>query len=717
MSFRQYGGINYASRNNIVKNNYTNANNLSVMTKVGQPSSIINVDSGLYGLAGDITFKQLSEPFYGIVFSDNTKQTTAITTTDSFWQPYDSAPTPIIYYTNRVLIGADPSQISGTINASTKLAVNGNIAANGNLYAAYVSSGTGFNTFSVIGASGNTSISGTLGVSGATNLTSTLGVSGATNLSSTLGVSGATNLTSTLGVSGDTNLSSTLGVSGATNLSSTLGVSGATNLSSTLGVSGATNLSSTLGVSGFTNLNNGLQVMGTANPFTSLGSINRLSHIPDAGSGSINYITVAGDNMLYLGGNSSGAPSNSVITNWSSVCSGLRWNGNTSLYLGMGGSSNVPSNNITFNASTNSVAISTNGATRMTIDSGGNVGIGTTTPTSKLSVTNTNIAINSLYLTSGTLGTSLGDRSLISSYYTNVTGNGTYIDTYAYRYASGTSWDTTASTIIQSKIDTTPEAMIEFNPQGYPGGIAITNSGRIGIHIDTNGIPSAPTATAGTNNTQIATTAFVTTAVASGGGGSQTTSTLKYTANTTFNTPTGCRFIDIQVIGAGGSQGASDVGPPVFYGGAGSGGNMASITGFAITANTSLTLSFVAGDTTGYVQISYTGASVLTNIAKVFNGNGGDPGLSGSGQSGGTSNFTASVINSRSASAYVYAGTAGLASTVSGGGSTIAPATAGTGTSCPNGCFTYQNGLFGCGGTGNTSKGGGLIVITYHLGI
>ena len=47
MSFRQYGGINYAARNNIVKNNYTNANNLSVMTKVGQPSSIINVESGL----------------------------------------------------------------------------------------------------------------------------------------------------------------------------------------------------------------------------------------------------------------------------------------------------------------------------------------------------------------------------------------------------------------------------------------------------------------------------------------------------------------------------------------------------------------------------------------------------------------------------------------------------------------------------------------------
>jgi len=49
MSFRQYGGINYAARNNIVKSNYTNANNLSVMTKVGQPSSVINFESDISG--------------------------------------------------------------------------------------------------------------------------------------------------------------------------------------------------------------------------------------------------------------------------------------------------------------------------------------------------------------------------------------------------------------------------------------------------------------------------------------------------------------------------------------------------------------------------------------------------------------------------------------------------------------------------------------------
>jgi hypothetical protein len=145
---------------------------------------------------------------------------------------------------------------------------------------------------------------------------------------------------------------------------------------------------------------------------------------------------------------------------------------------------------------------------------------------------------------------------------------------------------------------------------------------------------------------------------------------------------------------------------------------MASITGFAITANTSLTLSFVAGDTSGYVQISYTGASVLTNIAKVYNGNGGQPGFIGGAAAGAAANTTnASVINSRSAAMYVYAGTAGLGSTLTGGGSSVPPATAGTGTSCPNGCFIYQNGLFGCGGTGNITKGGGLIVITYHLGV
>lgn len=49
MSFRQYGGMNYAAKNNVIKNNYSNVNNLSVMTKVGQPNTYINFESDISG--------------------------------------------------------------------------------------------------------------------------------------------------------------------------------------------------------------------------------------------------------------------------------------------------------------------------------------------------------------------------------------------------------------------------------------------------------------------------------------------------------------------------------------------------------------------------------------------------------------------------------------------------------------------------------------------
>ena len=176
-----------------------------------------------------------------------------------------------------------------------------------------------------------------------------------------------------------------------------------------------------------------------------------------------------------------------------------------------------------------------------------------------VNITNKTSANNSLSLTSGTLGQTAGNTSLLSSYTTFITDNNTYINTYAYRYATGTGWDTTASTVIQSVIDFTSKAMIEFNPQGYAGGIAITNSSRVGLKINQagnafctggltlsgttslgytldvsgdmrvtggsitgtingyallasptfTGIPTAPTASNTDNSIQIATTAFV----------------------------------------------------------------------------------------------------------------------------------------------------------------------------------------------------------------
>jgi hypothetical protein len=67
MSFRQYGGINYAARNNIVKNNFTNASNLSIMNKVGQPDSKINVESTLDVYAINLTSPTITTNPNGVV--------------------------------------------------------------------------------------------------------------------------------------------------------------------------------------------------------------------------------------------------------------------------------------------------------------------------------------------------------------------------------------------------------------------------------------------------------------------------------------------------------------------------------------------------------------------------------------------------------------------------------------------------------------------------
>jgi len=49
MSFRRYGGLNYAPKNNIMASNYNSINNLSVSEGVGQPNSYINFLSDISG--------------------------------------------------------------------------------------------------------------------------------------------------------------------------------------------------------------------------------------------------------------------------------------------------------------------------------------------------------------------------------------------------------------------------------------------------------------------------------------------------------------------------------------------------------------------------------------------------------------------------------------------------------------------------------------------
>jgi hypothetical protein len=300
MSFRQYGGINYAARNNIVKNNFTNASNLSIMNKVGQPDSKINVESTL-----DVYAINLTSPTYtlnenGVVpksYVDLVSvgltplQACQCATTGPLSPAGDpsstvySTPLVIDGYTvqnnDRVLIKDQPpnstpylgSVENGIYNFNTgagtfarssdylsgtdaygayTLVQNGTVNANKQFIE--LSQGTVgtaallFTTFSssfVVGqglekisTGSSTTIQVKSNLSSPSFITS-LAVSGATSLGS-LTVSGATSLGS-LTVSGATSLGS-LTVSGATSLGS-LTVSGSTSLGS-LTVSGATSLGS-----------------------------------------------------------------------------------------------------------------------------------------------------------------------------------------------------------------------------------------------------------------------------------------------------------------------------------------------------------------------------------------------------------------------------------------------------------------------------------------
>ena len=49
MSFRQFGGLNFAAKHNAVSSNYNTSNNLQVTQNVGQPSSYINFLSDISG--------------------------------------------------------------------------------------------------------------------------------------------------------------------------------------------------------------------------------------------------------------------------------------------------------------------------------------------------------------------------------------------------------------------------------------------------------------------------------------------------------------------------------------------------------------------------------------------------------------------------------------------------------------------------------------------
>lgn len=177
--------------------------------------------------------------------------------------------------------------------------------------------------------------------------------------------------------------------------------------------------------------------------------------------------------------------------------------------------------------------------------------------------------------------------------------------------------------------------------------------------------------------------------------------TVKYTTDQTITTPANCRFIDIQVMGAGGACGISDTGPPVYYGGSGSGGNLIYACGVPMGGNESLTLSFSTTSGTGSTTVTYNGST----LAQAYNGNKGSNGSTGGTATGASPNSTPSVGDSSFATWTSCQGSAGSS------GNTSPPSSAGA----PKGT-TYANNKYGTGQkTSSQNQGLGLVTITYHI--
>jgi hypothetical protein len=274
-SFRQYGGLNRAASNNIVRSQYSTSENPSITNFMGQWNSKIVSESHV-DLSGN-TLMGVQDIWFtnGIIFN-GTQQSS---TTGNF-------------VVNGTLTVTGATMLQSTLSVSgaatlSSLGVTNNAIVGGTLGVTGTSTLAGTNATS-LGVSGTLDVAGTstLAVTNATSLdvsgtldvagTSTLAVTNATSLdvSGTLDVTGTSTLAGTnatsLDVSGNATVGGTLGVTGT----STLAVTNATSLdvSGTLDVTGTSTLAGTnatsLDVSGNATVGGTLGVTGAASAAT-----------------------------------------------------------------------------------------------------------------------------------------------------------------------------------------------------------------------------------------------------------------------------------------------------------------------------------------------------------------------------------------------------------------------------------------------------------------
>jgi hypothetical protein len=193
MSFRQFGGLQYAARNNIVSSNYNTNNNLQVTQNVGQSSSYINCLSDLSGnFIGDLTGNIVGGNTGDLLYQSSADTTSFLTPGNSgyvltsngtsnvpSWQQVTSGSIPInsalgtTYYpsllssptgalteiysnsglTYNVSANTLSVNISGNATTATTATTSTNLSG-GNAGTVPYQSGTGTTSFTSAGASG-----------------------------------------------------------------------------------------------------------------------------------------------------------------------------------------------------------------------------------------------------------------------------------------------------------------------------------------------------------------------------------------------------------------------------------------------------------------------------------------------------------------------------------------------------------------------------------
>ena len=349
----------------------------------------------------------------------------------------------------------------------------------------------------------NLSITGAQTISATTQSTSkdtgALVVEGGFGVEKNVNIGGNLDVTGTTALTGNTLVSGTFGITGATNLSSTLGVTGAANLSSTLGVSDTISATKATGtglsvaanatVGGDLTVSGNLTINGTTTNINTTNLVVEDKNIVLADVATPTNTTADGGGITIKGAtdktlnwvNSTSAWTSSedfnLLTGKVYEIDGASVLSATGLGVGVTNSSLTSVGTIATGTWQGTIVSPTYGGTGVnnasrTITLGGNL---TTSGAFNTTLTSTG-ATNVTLPTTGTLATLSGTETI-----TNKTIN-----------LANNTLQTTSAQLATAVTDETGTGSLVFSASP-----------------DLTGIPTAPTATAGTNTTQIATTAHV----------------------------------------------------------------------------------------------------------------------------------------------------------------------------------------------------------------